>query len=397
MTRNRTFLIAMSVFATYMMAFELLSFSLPLLALEISGTGTGLALIKGVGFIPHILFAVFIGVINDRIRKATGFRLYTSFIALCAAALWAALLTNHVSVTALAVFMIFFSLTGYALGNLQLTLIRLVIKEEKLADAMALTGGVNSAINTVAPALGGLALLWVGHTSLTGMITLLLCLSALASCAVRPVETLPPPAPFWHALREGWAAFRGNRDLVMITIAIVFTNAAAGAADVGLLLKLKVVLQHDTFTIGLVLAAAGIGAIVASTFAASLRRKIGSRAAFVWSVISLAAIYLGMQATPSLTLLAALSFLEGAVSSFYVISVWSFRQETVSAAHMGRVAGITAAIFKLGIPPMILLSGALADTGHLWATFSLAAAVNIAAALFLIFVAKWGWPRWRGH
>ena len=42
MSHNRTFLIAMSVFASYVLAFELLSFTLPLLALDISGTGTGL-------------------------------------------------------------------------------------------------------------------------------------------------------------------------------------------------------------------------------------------------------------------------------------------------------------------------------------------------------------------
>lgn len=396
MTQNRTFLIAMSVFASYLLAFELLNFALPLLALEISGTGTGLALIKGVGFIPHILFAVFIGVINARIRKRSGMRAYTGFLAAVTLILWALMATDNISITALAVFMIAFNATGYALANLQQTLIRLLIPHEKLGEAMALSGGIASTISTVAPALAGLALIWIGYTSLTGLIAALLCLSAITSLAVQPTETLPPPQPMRKAIVEGWEAFRTNRDLLMMTIAVILTNGAAGAADVGLLLKLKTTLNLDTFTIGIVLAAAGVGAVIAATIAAPIRRKLGARAAFFWPIVLLAAVYLGMLATSALPLLIGLSFVEGAISSLYVINVWTFRQESVTPAHMGRVAGITAAIFKLGIPPLVLLSGILADTGHLWATFTVAAAINIAAALFLIYFAKWGWLRRKG-
>ena len=174
MSHNRTFLIAMSVFASYVLAFELLSFTLPLLALDISGTGTGLALIKGAGFIPNIIFAIFIGVINDRLRKSFGFRLYTGLLAFCTALLWLGLMRDLVSIPALAVFMIVFNATGYALGNMQLTLIKLTVPQSQLGSATALSAGINSTINTIAPAIGGLALLWFGHTSLTGGITALL-------------------------------------------------------------------------------------------------------------------------------------------------------------------------------------------------------------------------------
>jgi len=393
MSHNRTFLIAMSVFASYVLAFELLSFTLPLLALDISGTGTGLALIKGAGFIPNIIFAIFIGVINDRLRKSFGFRLYTGLLAFCTALLWLGLMRDLVSIPALAVLMIVFNATGYALGNMQLTLIKLTVPQSQLGSATALSAGINSTINTIAPAIGGLALLWFGHTSLTGGITALLCLATLMSFAVRPTETLPAPTPFWPALTEGWQAFRQNRELATIAIAVVATNAATGTAEVGLLLKLKTDLNLDTFTIGLVLASAGIGAVIAATFASQLRNRIGSRAAFLWPIAILAAIYLGMMATNALPLLILLSFLEGATSTISIIAVWSTRQETVAAKHMGRVAGLTTAIFQLGMPPMILLSGILADTGHLWATFGAAAAINILAALYLIYIAKWGWGR----
>lgn len=60
---------------------------------------------------------------------------------------------------------------------------------------------------------------------------------------------------------------------------------------------------------------------------------------------------------------------------------------------MGRVAGLTGAIFEIGMPPVILLAGVLSDAGGLAAILVVAAAINAVAALFLAYPARWGWPR----
>ncbi|MEO0917430.1 MAG: MFS transporter [Pseudomonadota bacterium] len=236
---NRHFLTATGIIAAVILAQNMLSFALPLLALEISGTGSGLALIKGAGFIPNILFAIFVGVINDRMRKATGFRIYSLLLAGSCAALWALMLADLVSIANLALFVIFLNAVGYAISNLQFTLLRLTVPQERLSDATALGSAINSVITTVGPALGGLALFTLGGTGLVGCVTLLLVISAIAAFTVQPDETLAPQAPFWPSLREGFSVFANNRELVMMTIAVVLTNAAAGAFMVGLLLKLK--------------------------------------------------------------------------------------------------------------------------------------------------------------
>ncbi len=371
----------------------MLAFALPLLALEISGTGTGLALIKGAGFIPNILFAIFVGVINDRMRKATGFRLYTLLLAACCAILWAMMLADRINITSLALFVIFLNAVGYALGNLQFTLLRLTVAEDRLSDATALSSAVNATITTVGPAIGGFALLTLGSTGLVGLVTLILLANAVAAFTVNPDETLPPAAPFWPSLREGFHVFAQNRELVMMTIAVVLTNAATGAFIVGLLLKLKTELLANDFQIGLVLAVAGAGSVLAASAAPRIRRHLGCRMAFFWPIWILAAIYLAAAVTPTLTLMFVIGFAQGAVTLFYDIGIWSYRQESTEAVHMGRVAGITGAIFKLLMPPVIFLAGWLADAEAITTVFLMAAAINIAAALFLSYVASWGWPR----
>lgn len=52
----------------------------------------------------------------------------------------------------------------------------------------------------------------------------------------------------------------------------------------------------------------------------------------------------------------------------------------MEAADTGRVAGLIGAMFKLGLSPLILHPGPLADIGHLRATFALAALIDICAA-----------------
>lgn len=369
-----------------------LGFTLPLLAFEISGEGTGLALIKGVGFVPNILFAIFVGVVNDRLRKAAAFRRYAVGLALATGLLLAAALTDRLSLPALALFVVLFNGLAYATGNAQMTLIRLTVDEGRLSDATALTSTVHAVVTTAGPAVAGFALLHLGHTGVIAACALLLALTAAGTFTLNPSETLPPPAPFWPSLSEGWQVLTANRELVAMTVVIVLTNAAEGAYATALILKLKTG-GADAFEIGVVLAAAGVGAVFASRAAAPARRRFGYRTAFFWPIWGLAALYLAVALDWPLIVLGALSFIEGGLSLFFAIGVWSYRQESTEARHMGRVAGLTGAIFKIAMPPVILLAGVLSDAGSLGAVFALAAAINAGAALYLAYPARWGWPR----
>ena len=390
---NRHFLTATGIIATLILAQNMLELALPLLALELSGQGSGLALIKGAGFIPNILFAVFVGVINDPMRKAVGFRLYSIMITVACGSLWLLMLAERINIPVLALFVVFINAASYAMGNLQSTLLRLTVTHDRLSDATALSSAINATVTTIGPAVGGFVLLTMGSTGLVGLVTGLMALCVIAAFTINPDEDLATPAPFWPSLREGFGVFATNRELVMMTTAVVLTNAASGAFLVGLLLKLKLQLNANDFEVGLVLAAAGVGSVLAATFAARVRRHLGYRAAFYWPILIIALIYLGTGFATTLALLLLLSFLEGAVMLFYDIGIWSYRQESTQAAHMGRVAGITGAIFKLLMPPVIILAGWLADADMLFAVFVLTAVINLIAALFLSLVGGWGLPR----
>ncbi len=390
---GRPFLLSLTVVALFAAAQTILWFTLPLLAFDLNEAGVDLSLIRGAAFVPNIVFAVFIGVLNDRIRKRVSFRLYSALLLVALGALWLGVRTGQISIPALVLFMIVFNGIGYALGNAHMTLIRLTVEKERLSDATALVSGIFATIGTVGPAVGGFALLWLGHEGVIGGLCLAMALGCVAAAAVAPDERLPQPARFWPSLAEGWQVFRANRELVMMTAVIVLTNAAEGAFSVALLLKLKAELSLDPSRIGVVIACAGAGSMIASVHAAKIRRRLGYRFAFFWPIWMLALGYLAVAASETFLILCALSFVIGALTLFFDVGIWSYRHETVEAAHMGRVAGITGAIFKIGMPPIILLTGLLSDIGWLSQAFIMAAGINAIAALFLVFVAGWGWPR----
>jgi len=362
----------------------ILQFSLPLLAFEISGDGAGLALIKGAGFVPNILFAIFIGVVNDRMRKAVAFRRYSAGLAISVALLFLAAMTDRVSLSGLVLFMVIFNGLAYAIANAQMTLIRLTVDKAHLSDATALTSTIHSVITTVGPAVAGLMLVQMGHAGVIGVCLVLMIMTTLGVFNLNPPEDLPKPKPFWPSLQDGWRVLWANRELMAMTTVIVLTNAAAGAFDTGLILKLKTSGVISDFQIGLVLAAGGVGAVVASRFAAPLRRRLGYRPAFFWPILGLAAIYLVIILELPLWMIFIVSFVDGALSIFFAIGVWSYRQESTAAAHMGRVAGLTGAIFKIGMPPVIILAGVFSDANQFVAVFGMAAAINV-------------WPAGAGH
>lgn len=117
---------------------------------------------------------------------------------------------------------------------------------------------------------------------------------------------------------------RANRELCAMTVVIVLTNAAEGACATALILKLKTTAGADAFEIGLVLAAAGVGAALASRCAARVRRHLGHRPAFFWPIWGLAALCLAVILDWPIWAPCALSLVAGGLSLF-AIGVWSCR------------------------------------------------------------------------
>jgi MFS family permease len=364
---------------------EILHLALPLAAYDLSRSEMDLAALRGVTFLPNLLLGVFIGVINDQLLKRRAFTAYV-FAQLAILCVLAGLaVVDAISLPALLIGAFGIAGVRYAFGNARIGLVKLAVPGHRLVDANSATTGVDSVIAVAGPAAAGLMLAGIGFGGTLGVCMLAMAVALAVSLTIDVDEPRPPRRSLWKALVEGVQAFRANRVLVAMSIAVLVVNGAEGIYATMLIASLKGVHGGGDLMVGLVLSASGVGALLAAVGTPRIRARLGTPLTFAGPIAATALVYVAAAFAPDVWTLAGLAFAEGFFSTVFVIGLWTFRQETTSAETMGRVAGITGSIFKIGMPPLILLGGFLAESGDISAAFLLAAGLNLATVVGLWF------------
>jgi predicted MFS family arabinose efflux permease len=142
-------------------------------------------------------------------------------------------------------------------------------------------------------------------------------------------------------------------------------------------------LQLTPALLGVMVAFAACGGIVAGMWSGQMRRQLGL-GRLLTAAMACEAASIGVLATAAgaPALLAGLT-----LNSFAQVAgnvcVWGYRQESTAREHIGRVSGVTGSLFKLGMPLALVASGQLAAQQPLAALLGLCAAIHLLAALCL--------------
>ena len=82
--------------------------------------------------------------------------------------------------------------------------------------------------------------------------------------------------------------------------------------------------------------------------------------------------------TDSPLVLTAILCVEAFSTTIFVVLIWTLRQETTPVEVIGRVAGITGSLFKVGMPFAIVGAGFLSEYSGTPAVFAACAILNLA-------------------
>jgi MFS family permease len=292
--------------------------------------------------------------------------------------------TGLISVWQIVPLSIFLGLvTAFDVTARQSFVIQLVERHEDLANAIAINSSVFNAARLLGPAVAGLVIGICGEWPcfLLNGLSYLAVLASLLLMRVRPVARPVSDIGFFRGLSEGFEYVTGSMPIRTLLLLLGIVSMMSAPLTVLMPILATRVLHGGPGTLGMLTAALGVGALVASLFLAARKSVVGLK-----SVIAVATGVFGLG-------IAGLSFSHTLWISLILLLVTGFAMVTQMAASnavlqtiveenkRGRVMSFyTMAFFGMG-PLGSLLAGCLASTLGTAVTFLIFGMAGLAASL----------------
>ena len=350
------------------------------LAWERTGQASAVGLVAALSLVPTLFFGPFFGVLADRVDIRRAAFVTNGLMALIIAVL--AMFASNVGPVGLAIAAVSIGLISAAHHPIRMSLGPRLVSGEMVQHVVAVTALNFNIARLVAPVIagwiiataGGAVALWLAALC---YIPMLLVLPALHPRGLKP----RPKAPFLTDLVEGFRYAQATpliRQALLITL--VFATTARGALEI-----LPVVADggfgRGAAGLGLLTAAAGVGALTSAVLKAAGVAAVGAqipRAVWVASFAGQGAVIaMGLAPTWPIVLLAA--GLTGLTSTWCGVSLQSAIQSGLPDDYRGRVMslwvvvgfgtvavgamGIGAAADSIGIGPALAIAGVLGMVG----------------------------------
>ncbi|MFD5099482.1 MFS transporter [Streptomyces albidochromogenes] len=365
--------------------------AVPFAVLSVGGSASDVGLVAAAGLLPMLLFTLVGGVWADRFRRHR-IMLISDVVRFGVQALLAGLLLAGVAeVPHLVLLMIVFGTADAFFMPAATGLMPLVVRPDRLREANALRGFVQSSGLVLGPALAGGLVALAGPGGALALDALTFGVSAAFLARLKPreaaSETVRAAAGgnFLGELREGWAQVRSRSWLWsgMAAMAVYHVVVLPSVFVLG-----PVLAEHEwggAASWSVVVAAFGVGSIVGDVCAYRLKvARPMALAAAALAVASCQAIIIGSGA--SLALIAFLEAVTGvAVSLFFVL--WETALQThVPEAALSRVSSYDY-LLSAGLMPLgLTLAGPVSESFGVRPTLYAMTVVAVPAALALLCV-----------
>jgi MFS family permease len=356
------------------------------LTYRLTGSVWLLGVVAFCGSFGIVVFGTFAGVIADHVRRRAALRVTQSLALLQALVLAALTWSGHIAVWHLIVLALWLGLvSAFDVPLRQSLWVHLVEDRADLPNAIALNSFLVNTARVVGPAIAGVLLALVSEAVCFALNALSFVAVIVAIGRMRWTHEPPPAAwrgGFWTSWVEGYrfvAGFAPARAMLIVVAVLAWTISPYSSLMPA---YAKDVLGGGPQTLGLLLSAAGAGALISTLYLAGRATIRG-----LGRVIAIAALTCGL----ALVAFAYAAFLPIAVMLMVAVgggvilaaaSVSTILQTIVPDRLRGRVAGFYSMAF-LGMAPLgNIAAGALADVAGVQATFAANGLVAAVSALW---------------
>jgi MFS family permease len=356
------------------------------LVYRLTGSALLLGLVGFMGQIPTFLLAPFAGVWVDRLDRRQVL-LWTQALAAAQSLLLAGLTLSHrITIGEILILSAFQGLiNAFDMPGRQAFLVQMVEDRKDLGNAIALNSSMVNLARLVGPSLAGVVIAAFGE-GYCFAIDGVSYFAVIASLALMQIKPLPgrgaAAAPMWAQLKEGWAYVSGFAPIRTILLLFALVSLMGMPFVVLMPIFASQVLHGGPHTLGLLMGASGVGALVSALSLAvrktvlGLGRMIPIAAASFGAGLILFGLSRVMWFSMLMMLLTGFGMMQGMAASNTIV------QTLVPEDRRGRVMSYYTMAFVgmapfgsllagglahwLGAPRTVMITGSVVILGAIW-------------------------------
>lgn len=237
-----------------------------------------LGLIGFAGQIPVFFLASFAGVFADRVNRRNLLIITQALSAFQASLLAFLALSGYVQVWHLVLLSLFLgSVNAFDMPTRHSFVVQMVEQKKDLGNAIALNSFMFNGARLVGPSIAGLvvALVGEGYCFLINAISFLAIIVTLLAMKIPQQRTEVRSASVFHGLREGYRYASGFPPILYVLLLMAIINVMGMPYMVLMPVFARDILHGGPQTLGFLMGAAGVGALMGALYLASRRSVLG--------------------------------------------------------------------------------------------------------------------------
>jgi MFS family permease len=326
------------------------------------------ALLLGVvGFtsrIPTFLLASFAGVLADRWNRHR-ILLITQTLSMIQAMLFAVLvLTNRIAVWHVVILSLFLGfINALDIPTRQSFVVDMIEKREDLGNAIALNSSMVNGARLLGPSIAGvlIAILGEGLCFLLNGLSFIAVIWALKAMRIAPQKKEIQKSHFFQGLKEGFSYAFGFAPIRSLLLLLALVSLMGMPYTVLMPIFAEKILGGGPQTLGFLLGAVGVGALVGTFYLASRKIVLGLGRIIVQATILFGIGLIAFSFSRLFWLSSIFMLLTGLGMIVQMASTNTILQTLVEEDKRGRVMSFYTMAFMGMVPFGSLLSGSLAD------------------------------------
>lgn len=246
------------------------------LVYRLTGSALLLGLVGFMGQIPTFLLAPVAGVWVDRWNKRTVLVWTQALAAVQSLALAALTLTHHITIADILALSVFQGLiNAFDMPGRQSFLVEMVEDKRVLGNAIALNSSIVNLARLLGPSIAGLLISWKGEGPcfLIDGISYFAVIASLLLMRLKPAPIAKAEESVLQQMREGWQYVRGFLPIRNLLLLFALISLMGMPYTVLMPVFASRVLHGGPHTLGFLMGAAGVGALVSAVLLA-LRRSV---------------------------------------------------------------------------------------------------------------------------